>query len=305
MKRVISFIILCAMLISSTLMLASCEAVAKAWSVALFEILNLGGQEDENEEIEDGGNEDDGCSDEIPEDGDGEPIVLDPGFRENVFGEDFIDELFGKDYTEVVRSWNMNDYDFLREANTVCVNNRQYERHERFTQYNRDEDGNVAEVLVSESRMASFYYDDEGNLRIYIDDTDEGEVDSIRYFDEALGKGYSVKHWTGNVGVFTLGDMENYHRLSTWDTLLSNLTDVDSYGYAEDGEYSYYHLVFTEYGRETVDYDIYYKLDGDYNTTAVYMTETIGTADSSYQSVRQQLYLPYSSYFDLPSGIYD
>ena len=88
------------------------------------------------------------------------------------------------------------------------------------------------------------------------------------------------------------------------DTLLSNLVDVTSYGYAEDGECSYYHLVFTEYGEETVHYDIYYRLDSEYNTTAIYMKETIGGDTAEYQSIREMLYLPYDSYFDLPSEIY-
>ena len=88
------------------------------------------------------------------------------------------------------------------------------------------------------------------------------------------------------------------------DTLLYNLVDVTSYGYAEDGESSYYHLVFTEYGKETVSYDIYYRLDKNDNTTAIYMKETIGEDTWDYQSVREHLVLPYESYFDLPTEIY-
>ena len=142
---------------------------------------------------------------------------------------------------------------------------------------------------------------------MYKDESEGGVTDVIQYFDEAIGRGYSLKHWTGNTGISYIGDgyLDNMYRLEIWDTLLYNLVDVTSYGYAEDGEFSYYHLVFTEYGNPTVHYDIYYRLDSENNTTAIYMKETIGGDTWDYQSVREHLCLPYDSYFDLPTEIYD
>ena len=240
----------------------------------------------------------------------GEPLVLDPGLHKNILTDGYIESLFGKNYTEINPDprWLDDFTDAFSGKDTICITNRCYEYRGEFTQIMRDENGNVTSESVYVTSIASFYSDDGGNVRMYREESDlidgaESPV-VIEYRDEMLDMTYVVKHWTMSPGIVYGATVEPLHPYDVFDGLVENLFPVKPYGYAEDGEYSYYHLVSTEYGSPTVYYDIYYQVDSDFNITAMYMRETIGTENSTYQTIREGICIPYDSYFDLPEEIY-
>lgn len=239
-----------------------------------------------------------------------EPLVLDPGLHKDILTDEYIQSLFEKDYTEIDPDprWLDEYADAFEGTDWICITNRCYEYRGRLTQIYRDENGNVISELVSVDSIASFYSDDDGNVRMYREEADliEGVEDTvvIEYRDEKLDRAYYVKHWTTPTGIVYGATIEPLHPFDVFDGLVYNLFPAKPYGYAEDGEYYYFHLVFTQYGSPDVDYDIYYQVDSDFNITAMYMRETVGTENSSYQTIREGICIPYDSYFDLPEEIY-